>query len=294
MEPTGYIQSNIVLPLWENEIPGQKKVTVNEFVSTQDPGLIWVENITTPAIEVFLPSKGNSTGKAVIICPGGGYEGLAYDWEGSDIAKLFNSKGIAGIVLKYRLPNHTIQDDPPSVLLQDAQRAIRLVRSYAVSWNINPDTIGIMGFSAGGHMAATLSTRYAERSYNTYDDVDKLSSRPDFTILVYPVISMQNGITHQGTRNALLKDNTDKIIIDSLSCELNVSKSMPPTFIVHSADDTSVPVENSLLYFKALNNEGVPVEMHIYPKGGHGYSLAVEDEHLSTWPERLFDWIMYP
>ncbi len=216
---------------------------------------------------------------------------MAYDWEGTDIAKFLNGKGIAGIVVKYRLPTSESLKNKHNVPLIDAQRAIRLVRSRAAEWNINPSEIGIMGFSAGGHLASTLGTRFNEEVYVSIDDVDKLSARPDFMALIYPVITFTQSSKHQGSETALIGENPDVALKEYFSNELHVTLDTPPTFLVHASDDKGVPVENSLLFYKALNDKVVSVTVHIYPKGGHGFSLARKDAHLRGWTERLFEWM---
>jgi acetyl esterase/lipase len=288
---TGTSQHSIILPLWKDHIPNQIPNHKKEAENLREPGLIWIENVQFPTIEVLLPAKRSANGKAVLICPGGGYEGLAYDWEGTDIAKLLNSKGIAGIVLKYRLPDSESFTDQSVVPLQDAQRALRMIRYHAKEWNIESDKIGVMGFSAGGHLASTLGTHFTMKTNTRSDAIDALSARPDFMILIYPVISMKKIITHEGSRNELLGEGPSLKLIDEYSNELHVKSNTPPTFIVHATDDTSVPVENSIGFYLALKQKGIPVEMHIYPDGGHGFSLALDNKYLNTWPQRLFDWL---
>ena len=281
---------NTLIPLWPNDrIPN--RIESNEKEVQEVDGIIRISKVQEPSIEVFLPSKSNATGKAMLIFPGGGYHILAYDWEGTDIAKFLNGKGIAGIVVKYRLPTSESLKNKHNVPLIDAQRAIRLVRSRAAEWNINPSEIGIMGFSAGGHLASTLGTHFNEEVYVSIDDVDKLSARPDFMALIYPVITFTQSSKHQGSETALIGENPDVALKEYFSNELHVSSDTPPTFLVHASDDKGVPVENSLLFYKALNDKGVSVTLHIYPKGGHGFSLARKDAHLRGWTERLFGWM---
>ena len=190
---------NQILPLWEGDPPNYKETGEVTIWDTSD--IVRVRNVQKPDIAIFLPSKKNATGEAVVICPGGGYQILAYDWEGSDIARWLNSKGIAAFVLKYRLPGSTNNIVPRLSPLMDAQRALRMVRSNAEKWNLDPSKIGIMGFSAGGHLASTLSTHYDAGDPDSQDPVDRVSCRPDFSILIYPVISFADGVTHQGSRD---------------------------------------------------------------------------------------------
>ncbi|MER3373065.1 MAG: alpha/beta hydrolase [Allomuricauda sp.] len=279
-----------IMPLWPNEIPNQKASNEKEKVETDR--FDWITNVQQPTIEVYLPAKRSANGQAVVIFPGGGYYGLAYDWEGIDMAKALNSQGVAGIVVKYRLPiSKSIVEGKEVVPLQDAQRAIRLVKSKAPEWNISEGKIGIMGFSAGGHLASTLGTHYDDEVYEKQDAVDDLSARPDFMALIYPVISMDNATTHSGSKGALLGENPSDDLANRFSANKNVTKNTPPTFLLHAQDDDAVPVENSILMFSALKKEGVPVTMHIYPKGGHGFSLALQDGRLKNWMTLLYSWL---
>jgi acetyl esterase/lipase len=280
---------NYTLPLWPNNIPNYQKTDEIEIRDTTDA--VRISYVQKPDISVYLPSKGNATGQAVVICPGGGYRILAYDKEGTDIAKWLNSKGIAAIVLKYRLPlskSNIVNHKSP---LLDAQQAIRLTRYHANEWNIKKDKIGIMGFSAGGHLAATAGTHFDAGDASASDPVESMSSRPDFMVLVYPVITFSNSFIHKGSRNALLGENPDSTLIKHYSNELQVKDNTPSTFIVHAGDDKSVPVENSLLFYHALKDKGIPAEFHIYPEGGHGFSLAIGKGYLETWPDRCIDWL---
>ncbi len=286
----GFSQENM-LPLWENGIPNH--TTSDEVELREIDGILRIRKVQIPTLEIYLPSANNANGKGVIICPGGGYAALAYDWEGTDIAKWFNSKGIAAFVLKYRLPQSKSIKVQHLAPLQDAQRALRLVRYHSKKWNLNKNQIGIIGFSAGGHLASTLGTRFNEKLLVKEDDIDKISARPDFMILVYPVISMQKGITHEGSRENLLGNNPSKALVEQYSNELQVNKATPKTFIVHSIDDKAVPVENSLRFFQSLKDANVPSEIHIYPFGGHGFSLALGHSYLQKWTKRLEDWLKY-
>lgn len=279
------------LPLWSGEIPNSKKINEVEKHDTTD-NIIRISNVQTPDIAVFLPSKANATGQAVVICPGGGYWILAYDWEGTDIAKWLNSKGIAAIVLKYRLPVSKNNITPHLSPLIDAQRAMRLTRHHAKEWNIDTSKVGIMGFSAGGHLASTVGTHFDYGNSNATDPVEKWSSRPDFMILMYPVITFSQTVNaHIGSRNALLGQNPDPTLIEYYSNELQVKADTPPTILIHAGDDKAVPVENSLLFYQALKNNNILAELHIYPFGGHGFSLAINKGYLETWTERCVDWL---
>ena len=284
------LSQDTIIQLWpEDKLPNRIESDEREEKIYKD--ILRVSKVQEPTIEVYLPAKANSTGKAMLIFPGGGYGILAYDWEGTDIAKFLNGKGIAGIVVKYRLPSDQSQSEKYTVPLIDAQRAIRLVRSKSEDFNIDADKIGIIGFSAGGHLASTLGTHYDEKVYEAIDEADNESARPDFMTLLYPVITFTKNTRHLGSQKNLLGENPAQQMLEHFSNELQVTSETPPTLLVHAADDSSVPVENSLLFFQALKDKGVSATMHIYPKGGHGFSLARKDLHLRGWTERLFEWI---
>lgn len=285
---TSYAQSSI--PLWQS-VPNSQVADEEEV--REDGRILWVRKVQKPSVQPFLPAKQQSTGQAVLICPGGGYSGLAYDWEGTDIAKWFNSKGVAAFVLKYRMPQSKSVVISHLAPIQDAQRAIRMIRARAKEWNIDKSKVGVIGFSAGGHLASTLSTQFTEKKYEPKDSIDTYSARPDFSILVYPVISMKESVTHEGSRDQLLGPDPDMKLIQQYSNEQNVSKDTPPTFLVHAIDDKAVPAENSLLYYSALKEENVSAELHAYPYGGHGFSLAIGQGHLEKWTDRLSDWLSY-
>jgi acetyl esterase/lipase len=280
---------NMTLPLWNGNPPLQKEMDLKEKVVSE--GIVRIGNVQTPTIEVYLPAKQIATGQAVVIFPGGGYSILAYDWEGTDFAKWLNSQGIAGIVVKYRLPKSASLTDPKEVPLMDAQRAIRLVRQNASDWNIAPSKVGVMGFSAGGHLASTLSTQYSHTVDRTMDAADALSARPDFSILVYPVITFVSPAIHSGSMKALLGENQTEELKKRFSAELNVTAETPPTFLVHAGDDTGVPVENSLLYYAALRAKGVAASLHVYPEGGHGFAFGMGKGPVENWRDVLLDWI---
>jgi acetyl esterase/lipase len=276
--------------LWPNgNIPNYKKT--NEVEKRDTTGIVRISLVQQPAFEIYLPSKQSATGQAIVICPGGGYGILAYDWEGTDIAKWLNANGIAAIVLKYRLPNSKSNVDPKLSPLLDAQRAIRTVRANADKWNIKKDKIGIIGFSAGGHLASTAGTHFDKGNPNATDSIDRQSSRPDFMGLMYPVITMLRQSMHQGSRNNLIGANADSATTKYYSNELQVTKETPPTFLVHASDDKTVPVENSIVFYQALIANSIPAEMHIYPYGGHGFGLAIGKGYLSSWTDRCIDWL---
>jgi acetyl esterase/lipase len=239
-----------------------------------------------PTVMVYLPAKDKANGAAAVICPGGGYGGLA-DHEGLPIASWLNKHGVAGIVLTYRLGpkyHHPIE-------LHDAQRALRYTRAHATEWGIDPGRVGIIGFSAGGHLASTAGTHFDRGLPDAKDPVDKLSCRPDFMVLLYPVITLTDPYTHKGSRNNLLGKNLDPQLVENLSNDKQVTKDTPPTFLVHTSADTAVPPENSVLFYLALSKNKVPAEMHIYEKGRHGLGLGTADLPFASWPDRCIAWM---
>lgn len=287
---TSLTAQSFKMPLYpEGEIPNYRDVGETEQWDTTD--IVRISKVQKPDIAVYLPSGAMATGDAVIICPGGGYWILAYDKEGEDIAKFLNSKGVAAIVLKYRLPTSEAQIIKQKSPLMDAQRAMRMVRYHAEDWGIDPSRIGIMGFSAGGHLASTLSTHFDMGDPDATDPVEKVSCRPDFSILMYPVISFTGEFQHSGSRKALVGEDPE--LMKEFSNELQVTEDTPPAILIHSSDDKAVPVENSIVYYQALVKHGVKAAMHIYPFGGHGYGLAIGKDQLEGWPERVIDWLRW-
>jgi acetyl esterase/lipase len=285
---SGFAQT-LTLKLWPDGIPGSKTdPSYVEKITTTDGRITRCEKVVTPDLTVFLPVPEKANGAAVLICPGGGYGVLAFDHEGNAIAKWLNDNGIAGIILKYRLPSDQIMIDKSIGPLQDAQEAMRAIRRNAVSWKINPDRVGVIGFSAGGHLASTLSTHYAEK---VYDVKDNTSARPNFSLLIYPVVSFDTVITHRGTRNNLIGLNPDIKQVQRFSNELQITADTPPAFLVHSADDKAVPVMNSIGYFRGLQKNNIPVELHIFQKGGHGYGLSPNGGTESSWPGLCIKWL---
>jgi acetyl esterase/lipase len=251
------------------------------------PGAAGTQDEDTPTLAPYIVPQGKGTGTAVIVCPGGSYVHLAMDKEGDQIARWLNSIGVTAFVLKYRLGpkyRHPVE-------LGDAQRAIRTVRYKAAEYRVFPDRVGIMGFSAGGHLASTAGTHFDAGNADAADPIDRLSSRPDFLVLVYAVISFKPPYVHRGSLGALLGDQPDPKLVENLSNELQVTAQTPPTFLFHTSADKTVPAENSALFYLALRKAGVPAEMHIYEQGPHGVGLAQTDEALSTWPGRLADWL---
>jgi acetyl esterase/lipase len=250
------------------------------------PGALGSDEKDIPALTPWIAKKPN--GKAIVVCPGGGYGALALDHEGKQIAQWLNSQGISAFVLRYRLgPKYR-----HPAMINDAQRALRTVRSRAAEFQVNPDKIGIMGFSAGGHLAATAATHFDAGSASSNDPIDRASSRPDFAVLAYPVITFsEEAAVHKGSRRNLLGDNPDPKLVENLSNERAVTRETPPTFLFHTNADTGVPPENSVLFYLALRKHGVPAELHIYESGPHGVGLAWGDITLGSWPARLADWL---
>ncbi|MCC6395086.1 MAG: alpha/beta hydrolase [Bryobacterales bacterium] len=251
------------------------------------PGAVGQEEVDKPSLAYYPAAGGKAAGTAVLVFPGGGYRNLAMDHEGQQIAEWLNGLGISAFVLKYRLgPRYH-----HPAMMNDAQRAIRMVRSQAAQLGVAPDRIGVWGFSAGGHLASTVSTHFDKGDPSAADPVERVSCRPDFAILAYPVISLTTVYTHQGSKRNLLGENPDPKLVESLSNELQVTSETPPTFLFHTNADTGVPAENSVLYYLALRKAGVPAEMHIYQNGKHGVGLARQDVVLATWSGRLADWL---
>lgn len=239
-----------------------------------------------PALAVYLPAV-QATGAAVVILPGGGYAGLAMDHEGVQVARWLNENGIAGFILNYRHAPHYRHPVP----LMDAQRALRTVRARATEFGVDPARIGIIGFSAGGHLAATAATKSDSGDPAAADPVDRLSSRPDFVILGYPVITMSAPYTHAGSRRNLLGENPSPEMIDLLSAEKHVTRDTPPAFIVHTTEDQAVPLQNPLLFYQACAAAGVPCEIHIYERGRHGLGLGGGDPAFAQWPAQCLQWL---
>jgi acetyl esterase/lipase len=280
---------NTIMKVWPDGIPGSVKNESYSEKSTLTGEIVSrYEKVTDPTITVFLPPYEKATGAAVLICPGGGYEVLAFDHEGIAIARWLNDNGIAGIILKYRLPSDLIMTDKSVGPLQDAQEAIRIIRRNASEWKINPREIGVIGFSAGGHLASTLSTHFTEKVYEVKDTT---SARPDFSLLIYPVISFNTSFTHAGSRKNLIGDNPSDNAVRHFSNELQITENTPPTFLVHSSDDKAVPVRNSIVYFEGLVSRNIPAEMHVFQKGGHGYGLSINKETQSAWPDLCLSWL---
>jgi acetyl esterase/lipase len=274
------------MPLYSKEVPNNKDVPNIQKSETDKNGILRISEVTIPTLTVYTPAKGKSNGTAVIICPGGGYGILAASHEGSDVAKEFNKMGVTVFVLKYRIPNDKAQIDKTIAPLQDAQQAIRVVRKDAIKYGINPNRIGIMGFSAGGHLAATASTHFIRP---VGENADETNVRPNFSILIYPVITMKE-FGHKGSTNNLLGKNPTTELIELYSNETQITKETPPVFLVHAGDDNAVPVKNSLAYYEACQKNGVSASLVIYPKGGHGFGMNNKTTK-EKWMENVKNWI---
>lgn len=253
------------------------------------PGAVGTDEKDIPEITVYPAPEGSSTRTAVVVFPGGGYVGLAMSHEGKDIASWLNARGVTAFVLKYRLAPRYHHP----AMLQDAQRAIRTARSMAAGMGFEKNRVGIWGFSAGGHLASTASTHFEAGKANAVDPVERESSRPDFAVLCYPVVSFDDAIAHAGSKRNLLGPNPDAALVGNLSNENQVTAQTPPTFLFHTGDDPGVPVENSIVYYLALRKHKVPAELHVYEHGRHGVGLAPFDPILSSWPLRLEDWLRF-
>lgn len=280
---------DLVIPLWEDKIPCANEWTMEVEDQGSEVGRFF-KKVHTPEIAVYHPEHPNGT--AVLICPGGGYAILAYDWEGVAFAKWFTDRGITAVVLKYRLPHWETPDCRDKVALPDAQRAMQLIREHADEWSVDAGKIGVMGFSAGGHLAATLSTHYQKLHQSQEVRISDISPRPDFSILVYPVISMKEDITHQGSRKNLIGEDPSPEQVTYFSNEIHITKDTPPTLLVHASNDHGVKVANSIRYYENLVAFEVPASLLVYETGGHGFAMAKHEKGaVSQWLEQLEAWL---
>lgn len=281
-----YAQAQQESPLYPNGVPNAKQVPNTQKSVVDNNGVLRISEVSVPTLTVYPANADKANGTAVIICPGGGYAILAASHEGSDVASVFNKMGVTAFVLKYRLPNDNAQIDKTIAPLQDAQQAIRSVRKDAIKYGINPNKIGIMGFSAGGHLASTAGTHFEKQVGEVSSEI---SARPDFMILGYPVITFKD-FGHAGSRINLVGKTADQSLIDEYSNELHITKDTPPTFLVHAGDDTAVPVKNSLVFYEGLQKNGVLAELVIYPKGGHGFGMNNKTTK-EKWMDNVKNWM---
>ena len=274
------------IPLYPGAIPNSKTVSDTEK-SEQKGEITIVSNISRPTLSIYLPPKKKANGTAVVICPGGGYWINAISHEGTDVARRFNEMGVAAFVVKYRIPNDATMENREIGPLQDAQQALKVVRQRAAEWRVNPNKIGIMGFSAGGHLASTAGTHFAK---SVIPDAGGINLRPDFMILIYPVISFQDSVGHLGSREQLLGKKPALEKKNYYSNELQVSPETPPTFLVHASDDEVVKPQNSILFYQSLLKNKVAAELHLYQKGGHGFGMN-NPTTRDAWMERCKNWM---
>lgn len=277
--------SQTLFPLYKDKIPNSTAYKMVEKTYNWNTVFAGYKSISVPTLEVFMPSVETANGSAVIICPGGGYGRVTYQNEGLRTAKEFVKHGVTAFVLKYRLPSDSIMIDKTIGPLQDAQQAIKLIRQRASEWHIDVNKVGIMGFSAGGHLASTTATHFDK---NYIENTEQINLRPDFVLLVYPVVSMTDALTHQGSRENLLGTKPSAENIKLFSNELQVTVKTPPTYLTHTADDKVVSVQNSIQFYQALLDKNVPVEMHLYPTGDHGFVMKLPNE---VWMQPLFLWM---
>lgn len=278
--------AQITIPLYAENVPNSKPVKIDEVPSVID-GMLRIAKVSHPELTVFLPPAEIANGAAVVICPGGGYRIVSMTGEGTDVAKELNKWGVTAIVLKYRTPDTAYCIDPSIAPLQDAQQAIITVRKNAKKWKIDPARVGIMGFSAGGHLASTAATHFRKALVNNPENI---SVRPDFLILAYPVVSADTSIWNKLSFDRLLGINSSREKQNAFSNELHVDANTPPAFIVHANDDRDVPPENSFVFYEHLRKNNIPAELHIYSKGGHGFGMYVR-QGSEFWPERCRNWM---
>ena len=279
-----------IRPLWPNlDKSLLARETAKDRGSTTQPNR-FISDIAYPQLIIALPPADKATHTAILVCPGGGYSGVAIDKEGYEVAAWLNSIGHAAVILKYRMPRVELTKNDKPLPLVDGQRAIRWIRANAHELNIDPHKVGIMGFSAGGHLASTVATHFDPPDPSAADPIDRFSDRPDFAVLVYPVITMNEGIAHTGSRKNLLGPDPDPAIVEQYSNELHVMPNTPPTFLVHARDD-HVSCQNSILFHDALLANKVPTELHLFDKGGHGFGLGSGKPEPSTWPSLCAHWI---
>ncbi len=284
---TASLKAQTVMPLYPGPIPNSRPAPDEETSQYADDGILSISKVSRPELTVYLPQKEKAVHLAIVVCPGGGYWNISAGHEGSDVARRLNQDGIAAFVLKYRIPDDHTMVNKEIGPLQDAQRAIQIVRSHSKEWGINPNRIGILGFSAGGHLAASAGTHFNK----TYiSNPQGISLRPDFMILIYPVISFTDSIGHIGSRDQLLGKNPSQEKIMEYSNELQVTDYTPPAFLVHAKDDDTVPYANSIVFAEALKKHRVPVKLLTFEKGGHGFGLINKTSDI-RWMDLCLEWL---
>lgn len=282
-------QTGEMIPIWPEGIPCENSLKM-EVVEDERIGRR-ISKVHEPAIEVYLPAESNRNGTGVVICPGGGYAILAWDWEGIEMAKWLNSLGISAFVLRYRLPQWETNACKDKVALMDGKRAMRYVRSKAKEWKLDPKKIGIMGFSAGGHLASSVSTHFDMGDAKSENPIETVSDRPDFSILIYPVITMDTTYTHMRSRKNLLGASPTKKRASYYANEAQISTQTPPAILIHANDDKGVVPENSIKYYLGLREHGISAALHIFESGGHGFSFAEDKGTVAKWPELCEGWL---
>jgi acetyl esterase/lipase len=288
-------ENPLVLPVWPDKVPGdygsigEERIRPPSDAPTKDAK--WLTNVTKPTLTVYRPAKEKNTGAAMLICPGGGYWNLAWDLEGEEVAAWLNTVGMTGIVLNYRVPRRPGQPEalPAPGPLLDAQRALSLVRSRATEWGIDPNRIGMVGFSAGGHLALATATNFDKRAYEPIDAIDKVSCRPDFAVSVYPGYLVAKAGEPRLGRAA--DSGGGRAPGGHLASYMRIPAGTPPVFLVHASDDTMANAENSVVMYLALERAGILTELHVYAKGGHGFGVRKSDQPCCTWTERCVAWL---
>jgi len=281
-------QAQTVIPLYPDNIPNSIDGPDEEIKNVNSSGQIRYEKVSKPTLEIHLPAKRKANGTAVLIIPGGGYRIVSYTNEGTDIAKEFTKMGITAFILKYRLPSDKTMKDKTIGPLQDAQQAIKTIRSRAAEWKIDTAKVGIIGFSAGGHLASTAGTHF---NTTVIDNPEKINLRPNFMVLVYPVINLSEDMMHKGSRDNLIGANPSSELTNLYSNDKQITSKTPPTMLIHAGDDKTVKVENSLKFYEALLKNNVSAEMHIYPKGGHGFGILPQ-RSPDHWTDRIEHWLL--
>ncbi len=279
--------AQMIMDLYKT-IPNAKACNKKETYEKNSSGIGIVSHVTHPTLQIFLPNEPNAARSGILICPGGGYSILAIDHEGYDVAKALNEMGIAAFVLKYRIPDSSCMTNKEIAPLMDAQQALKLVRENAARWKVDASKVGVMGFSAGGHLASSLGTHFTE---TLISNPENISLRPDFMVLLYPVISFRDSIVHRGSKENLIGKKPSEEMVHRFSNEEQVTAQTPPTFLIHAVDDDIVPVANSISFLEVLHKNKVPAEMHLYQSGGHGFGMHNKTTK-DDWMETMKNWLL--